>query len=96
MNPSKIRRENVHVLTDLPNIGEAMAADFRLMGYKTPEQLTGCDGYQLYRRLCELTQIRHDPCVLDIFLSVADFMAGNPPKLWWHYTEQRKRQWPSL
>ena len=30
-------------------------------------------------------------CVLDVFLSITDFMAGNPPRVWWHYTAERKR-----
>ena len=41
MNPSKVRRDRLSALTDLPNIGPAMAADLRLLGFERPEQLAG-------------------------------------------------------
>ena len=96
MHPDKVRREQVSQLTDLPNIGPSLAGDLRQLGIERPQQLLGADAYRLYRRLCDITQVRHDPCVLDVFLSITDFMAGNPPRVWWHYTAERKRQWPSL
>jgi len=96
MHPNKVLRKTVLALTDLPNIGPSLAADLRLLGIDTPQQLLGQDAYRLYRRLCDITQTRQDPCVLDTFLSITDFMAGNPPQVWWHYTAVRKRQWPSL
>lgn len=96
MHPGKVRRDRLNVLTDLPNIGPSLAADLHLLGIDAPQQLAGIDPLQLYRRLCDITQTRQDPCVLDVFLSITDFMAGNPPNVWWHYTAARKRQWPSL
>lgn len=96
MHPDKVHREQVSQLTDLPNIGPSLAGDLRLLGIAHPQQLQGADAYELYRRLCDITQLRHDPCVLDTFLSITDFMAGNPPRVWWHYTAARKRRWPSL
>lgn len=96
MHPDKVRREQVSRLTDLPNIGPSLAGDLRLLGITHPKQLQGTDAHGLYRRLCDITQVRHDPCVLDVFLSITDFMAGNPPRVWWHYTAERKRRWPSL
>lgn len=96
MHPDKVSRTRLSALTDLPNIGPACAADLRLLGIQTPQQLIGSDGFDLYRRLCEITQVRHDPCVLDTFLSIADFMDGNPARPWWHFTAERKRRWPSL
>jgi hypothetical protein len=96
MHPGKVRREQVRVLTDLPNIGPSLAGDLRLPGIERPPQLQKAEAYRLYRRLCDITQTRQDPCVLDVFLSITDFMAGNPPRVWWHYTAERKRRWPSL
>ena len=96
MHPDKVRRENIKKLTDLPNIGPSIAADLRLLGIDSPQQLAGREGIDLYRRLCDITQTRHDPCVLDTFMSITDFMAGNPPQAWWFYTPERKRRWPSL
>lgn len=90
MNPAKVRREAVRALTDLPNIGPACAQDLRLLGIEHPQQLVGRDACELYRSLCRITGVRHDPCVIDVFLSITDFMAGGEPQPWWHYTPQRK------
>lgn len=43
MNPTKVCRTRLYTLTDLPNIGEAMAEDLRLLGYETPQDITGSD-----------------------------------------------------
>jgi hypothetical protein len=96
VNPEKVQRSRLRTLTDLPNIGPACAADLRLLGIATPHDLIGRNGFTLYRQLCDITQIRHDPCMLDVFLSVTDFMAGNPPRAWWHYSAQRKHDFPNL
>ncbi len=79
-------------LEDLPNIGKAMAGDFRLLGIAHPRQLVGRDPYRLYDELCAATGVRHDPCVIDTFISAVRFMEGAPPHPWWHYTAERKRR----
>lgn len=90
MNPAKVRREAVRALTDLPNIGPACAKDLRLLGIEHPEQLVGRDAWDMYEVLCRLTGVRHDPCVIDVFLSLTDFMQGGGARPWWHCTDQRK------
>jgi hypothetical protein len=87
---------DVHAFTDIPNVGKAMAEDFRLLGYRTPQQLAGQDALSLYRRLCVLTKTRQDPCVLDTFLAVVDFMNGGPVQPWWAFTAERKKRFPDL
>ncbi len=96
MHPDKVQRGKIKSLTDLPNVGPATAADLRLLGIVKAEQLAGRDAHTLYRQLCDITQVRHDPCVLDVFLALVDFANGAPARAWWHYTAQRKQQWPSL
>ncbi len=91
MNPSKVDRGRVVVLTDLPNVGEAIAEDLRLLGIHEPSQLAGKCPIEMYEVLCEKTASRHDPCVIDIFMSVTRFMAGEEPRPWWAYTEERKQ-----
>lgn len=91
MNPSKVVREQVKILTDLPNIGRAGAEDLRLIGVEEPRQLVGSCPFQLYQLLCEKTGATHDPCVIDVFMSVTRFMAGEEPRPWWEYTDERKR-----
>lgn len=90
MNPAKVKRDQIRELTDLPNIGPAMARDLRLLGFERPAQLVGQDPQALYDRLCGLTGVRQDPCVLDVFVSVTRFMDGEEPRPWWHYTFERK------
>ena len=93
MNPAKVVRGKVRALTDLPNIGPAAARDYALLGYTEPAQPRGVDPLQLYHALCVATGTRHDPCVLDVFMSVADFLDGAAPAPWWHYTVQRKQRY---
>jgi hypothetical protein len=80
-------------LEELPNIGPALASDLRLIGIREPRELAQADGFVLYQRLCHATGKRQDPCVLDTFLAVTDFMRGAPPAPWWRYTAQRKQRY---
>lgn len=83
-------------LVQIPNIGPAMAADFRSLGINSPQDLTGCDPLALYQQLCRSTGQRHDPCVLDTFMAAIDFMNGAAARDWWSYTAQRKKQYPDI
>lgn len=93
MNPRKVNRKSLSKLTDLPNVGEVIAADLRRIGIERPAQLEGRDPYELYLQLCEATGTRHDPCMLDVLMSIADFMGGAAPREWWAYTAERKRRY---
>ena len=88
---TKVRRIDMTMLEDLPNIGPAVAADFVRLGIRTPRELAGRDPYALYDELNRVTGTRHDPCVLDTFISAVCFMDGAPAKPWWKYTAERKR-----
>lgn len=79
-------------LEDLPNVGPAVAGDLRLLGITKPTQLRGCDPYKLYEKLCRVTGERHDPCMIDTFISIVRFMNGEPAKPWWKFTNERKRE----
>ena len=96
MNPAKVVREKVTRLTDLPNIGQAGALDLNLLGITRPAQLVGMCPYQMYERLCQATRTRHDPCVLDVFISITRFMNGEPPQAWWRFTAERKQHQQTL
>lgn len=84
-------REACERLEDLPNVGPSIAGDLRGIGVSQPSDLAGRDPYALYDALCAATGVRHDPCVLDVFLSAVRFMEGAPARPWWHYTAERKR-----
>ncbi len=77
-------------LEQIPNIGGAIARDLKSIGISTPSQLKGKDGVVLYKKLNQITGIRHDPCVADTFMAVVDFMNGGTAKPWWKFTAQRK------
>ena len=38
------------------------------------------DPFVLYQALCAHTGKRQDPCVLDTFMAITDFMRGAPPR----------------
>lgn len=92
MNPAKVDRQRVKALTDLPNIGPAISADLRRLGIRAPGDLAGRDPFEMYETLCEITGARHDPCVIDVFMSATRFVAGDEPRPWWAYTAERKRR----
>lgn len=91
MNPNKVERSQIKTLTDLPNIGPAGAEDLRLIGIDEPRDLLEKCPFAMYQVLCEKTGTTHDPCVIDVFMSVTRFMAGEEARPWWTYTEERKR-----
>ncbi|MFI5583980.1 helix-hairpin-helix domain-containing protein [Amycolatopsis sp. NPDC051758] len=78
-------------LLKLANIGPAMVRDLGRLGITEPAQLAGLDAVELYERLCAVDGVRHDPCVLDTFMSAVDQADGAPPRPWWTYTPERKR-----
>ena len=90
MNPTKVDRNHLLRLTDLPNVGPACEKDLRLIGIRVPAHLRGRDPYDMYAQLCLKTGVVHDPCVIDVFLSLTDFMQGGGARPWWHCTDQRK------
>lgn len=90
MKPERVDRNGLRSLTDLPNVGKAVEKDLQRLGFRAPEQLIGQCPFRLFQRLCEITGERHDLCMLDLFLSVADFLDGNPPRPWWEFTPLRK------
>ncbi len=84
-------REKVSRLEELPNIGKAMADSLRFIGIDHPKKLIGKKPFELYDELCVRSGKRHDPCVLDIFMSVVYFMEGGEPLPWWSFTDERKK-----
>ncbi len=66
----------VRTFEDIPNIGPRIAAGFVQLGIRTPQGLAGKEPFALYTKLCQLTGVRQDPCVLDTFRAAVDFMEG--------------------
>ncbi|MBU1216362.1 helix-hairpin-helix domain-containing protein [bacterium] len=93
MHPSKVVRKNVKKLTDLPNIGVILAKKLHYIGIKSPQMLKGKKPLELYRLMCEQSGKREDPCLLDVLISITDFINGGEPRVWWYYTEERKKSY---
>lgn len=89
-------RDSLTDFEEIINVGAATAGDFRQLGFRSPQELKGQDPAELYTRLCQLTQTRHDPCVLDVLMASIDYMNGQPPQAWWKYTAQRKATYQQL
>ena len=84
-------RADITDLEDIPNVGPSIAANLRLIGVSSPQDLLGKDPYTMYDDLCDSTVVRQDPCVIDVFIAAVRFMTGESAKPWWKYTEERKR-----
>jgi hypothetical protein len=78
-------------LRALPNVGPATAADLLRLGIREPEQLKGRDPYRMYDDLCRRDGVRHDPCLIDVFISIVEFAGGAKARPWWHFTSRRKK-----
>ncbi len=89
-------KKEVLKFQDIPNVGPRIEHDLMLLGIKTPKTMASKDAYVLYRKLENVTGSRQDPCVLDTFMAVVDFMQGAPAHPWFYYTKERKRKYPKL
>ena len=85
-----VSRTDITQLQQIPNVGPSIAANLRLIAITVPQDLVGRDPYRLYDELCRTTGTRHDPCVIDVFISAVRYMAGEPSQPWWKYTAERK------
>ena len=47
----------------------------------------------MYFELCAITQQRHDPCALDVFMAIVAYMEDGKKLPWWAFTKQRKAQY---
>lgn len=77
-------------LEDLPNVGPAVAAKLRGIGVEAPSDLAGRDPYEMFAELQARSGAPHDPCLLDVFIAVTRYVAGEPARPWWAYTAERK------
>ena len=76
-------------LEEIPGVGPSNANDMNRMGITRVAQLKGRSPEALYKKLCELTGERQDPCVLYTFRCAVYFASNarhDPEKLnWWHW-----------
>lgn len=77
-------------LTDLPNIGKAIAADLESIGIIDPGDLENQNPLNIFNDLKNVMGHRHDPCVYYTLLSVQHFMKTGEAQPWWNFTKQGK------
>jgi hypothetical protein len=88
------KRGDMRRLRDLVSVGPATEEDFAKLGVRTVGQLAREEPGRLYERLCGLTGVRQDPCVLDVFCAAV--AQARDPKLpreqrdWWYWSRKRK------
>lgn len=85
-------RKNIKHLQDIPNIGKAIEKELNIIGINLPQQLIGKDPYAMHNELCTITNKKHDPCLIDVFISAVRYMEGGPAKKWWAFTKERKNK----
>ena len=92
--PASRRAAPARALLDLDGIGPAMLEDLHRLGVRDVATLARRDGRALYDRLCDLTGVRQDPCVLDTFrCAVAQARDPDLPpeqRRWWWWSRRRK------
>jgi len=87
-------------LKHLRGIGKKMLEDFDKLGVRSVSQLKSRDADELYRRMCEISGQRQDPCVLDTYRCAIE-QARNPDlpeeqRDWWYWSRVRKGASPIL
>ena len=93
-NRPKLVLEDNRQLKDLSGVGPATLKDFAQLEVHSVPDLADSDGTELYKRLCDLTGVRHDPCLLDVFrCAIAQARDPNLPaeqRNWWYWSQIRK------
>jgi hypothetical protein len=79
---------------DLVSVGPKMERDFEMLGIRSVPQLARQDPARMYEKLCSLTGVRQDPCVLDVYCAAV--AQACDPRLpaeqcqWWYWSRKRK------
>lgn len=86
-------RRSPDPLQAIPGVGPSLARDLRRLGFRTPADLRRADPERMYERLCRLTRVRQDPCVLYVFRCAVYYASRtrHRPELlkWWNWKGRR-------
>ena len=77
-------------LTDLPNVGKAIALDLVSIGVNSPDDFGGREPMDMFNALKVPMGKRHDPCVYYTLLSVKHFLDTGERLPWWSFTARGK------
>lgn len=83
----------ISAMRSIPSVGASIAEDLWNVGVRSLADLAGRDPQDLYDRLCQLTGVQVDRCVLYVF-RCAVYFASTPhpePELlkWWRWRDAR-------
>jgi hypothetical protein len=80
-------------LRRIPGVGTSIAEDLWSLGIRCVDELRERDPEQMYERLCELSGVRLDRCMLYVLRCAVYYSADvqhEPEKLlWWNWTDAR-------
>jgi RecG-like helicase len=79
-------------LLTLMNVGKATNKDLEMLGITTIADLAKCNPDDLYARLQQITGIKQDPCVWDVFAAIIHESRTGEKLPWWHWSSIRKKQ----
>ena len=91
-----VKQKPARRLADLDNVGPATLKDFALLGIESLDDLATSEALVLYRRLCEVTKSRQDPCVYDVFAATIHEAKTGEARKWWTFTPARQGDHPDL
>ncbi len=77
-------------LQSIPYVGKATAEDLVRLGVRGIKDLAGRDAMGMYEQISTLDGVRHDPCVIDVFMAAVEYAKTGSCQAWWKYTPLRK------
>ena len=83
-------------LQSLMNVGPATACDLKILGIERIDQLKDETPDNLYEKLQEITQKKHDPCMWDVFAAIIHEAQTGEKLPWWHWSPIRKKKTSSF
>ena len=91
--PPETAGATLRALQRHPGVGPATAGDLVRLRITRIEQLRGRYPFKLYRALCRRDGVRHDPCVLDVFMALIHYAETGEVRLWHSFTAVRKTRY---
>ncbi|WP_295747434.1 helix-hairpin-helix domain-containing protein [uncultured Oscillibacter sp.] len=81
-----------HPLTEIPGVGDRIAAVMETLGIRRVSDLRGRDPEELYARECLMKGYQEDRCALYVWRTAvyyADHETRDPEKLkWWYWKDK--------
>lgn len=88
-----MKKTEKHELLRIPGIGPSMMKDLLMLGIERIGDLRTKDPQEMYDRLCSLTHIQMDRCVLYVFRCAVYFSntVDPDPELlkWWNWKDKK-------